>query len=73
MGSRRNFAWWTSARRAWKAPACWPKSWRRRTRPRSRSELPGIRRELLPGADVVVSPIGVGSRRTWEQDVFILR
>jgi len=31
------------------------------------------RRELLPGADFVVSTIGVGGRRAWEQDVFIPR
>lgn len=31
------------------------------------------RRELLPGADVVVSTIGVGGRRAWETDVFIPR
>lgn len=31
------------------------------------------RREILPGADYVVSTIGVGSRRAWEQDVFIPR
>lgn len=31
------------------------------------------RRELLPGADAVVSCIGVGGRRAWEQDVFIPR
>lgn len=29
--------------------------------------------ELLPGADYVISTIGVGSRRAWEQDVFIPR
>jgi alpha-galactosidase len=31
------------------------------------------RRELLPGADVVVSTIGVGGRRAWEMDVLIPR
>jgi len=31
------------------------------------------RRDLLVGADVVVSTIGVGSRRAWEQDVFVSR
>jgi len=31
------------------------------------------RRELLPGADAVVATIGVGSRRAWEQDVFVPR
>ncbi len=31
------------------------------------------RRELLPGADVVVTTIGVGGRRAWEADVFIPR
>jgi alpha-galactosidase len=31
------------------------------------------RRELLPGADVVVTTIGVGGRRGWEMDVFIPR
>jgi alpha-galactosidase len=31
------------------------------------------RRELLPGSDYVVSTIGVGGRRAWEQDVFIPR
>jgi alpha-galactosidase len=31
------------------------------------------RKELLPGADFVVSTIGVGGRRAWEQDVFIPR
>lgn len=31
------------------------------------------RRDLLAGADVVVSTIGVGSRRAWEQDVFVSR
>jgi alpha-galactosidase len=31
------------------------------------------RRELLPGADAVVTCIGVGGRRAWEQDVFIPR
>ncbi|MGI5906918.1 MAG: hypothetical protein ACOX85_11845 [Candidatus Pararuminococcus gallinarum] len=29
--------------------------------------------EVLPGADYVVSTIGVGKRRAWEQDVFIPR
>jgi len=31
------------------------------------------RRDLLPGADIVVSTIGVGGRRAWEADVFIPR
>lgn len=31
------------------------------------------RRELLPGADVVVMTVGVGGRRAWEQDVLIPR
>ena len=31
------------------------------------------RRDLLPGAHVVVTTIGVGSRRAWEADVFIPR
>ena len=31
------------------------------------------RRDLLPGADVVVITIGVGGRRAWEADVFIPR
>ena len=31
------------------------------------------RRDLLPGADYVVTTIGVGGRRAWEQDVFIPR
>jgi alpha-galactosidase len=31
------------------------------------------RSELLPGADVVVTTIGVGGRRAWETDVFIPR
>jgi alpha-galactosidase len=31
------------------------------------------RRDILPGADVVVSTIGVGGRRAWEEDVFIPR
>jgi len=31
------------------------------------------RRDILPGADVVVSTIGVGGRRAWEADVFIPR
>ena len=31
------------------------------------------RREVLPGADVVVTTIGVGGRRAWEADVFIPR
>ena len=31
------------------------------------------RRELLAGADAVVTTIGVGGRRAWEQDVFIPR
>jgi alpha-galactosidase len=31
------------------------------------------RRDLLPGADVVVTTIGVGGRRAWEADVFIPR
>jgi alpha-galactosidase len=31
------------------------------------------RREVLPGADAVVSTIGVGGRRAWEKDVAIFR
>jgi alpha-galactosidase len=31
------------------------------------------RKELLPGADAVVSTIGVGGRRAWEKDVTIFR
>ncbi|NLX69393.1 MAG: hypothetical protein GX024_00630 [Clostridiales bacterium] len=31
------------------------------------------RRDCLPGADYVVTTIGVGGRRAWEQDVFIPR
>ncbi|MFC1959810.1 hypothetical protein ACFLYO_03780 [Chloroflexota bacterium] len=31
------------------------------------------RRDVLPGADVVVITIGVGKRKAWEQDVFIPR
>ena len=31
------------------------------------------RRDVLPGADVVVTTIGVGGRRAWEADVFIPR
>jgi alpha-galactosidase len=31
------------------------------------------RREVLPGADVVVMTVGVGGRRGWEADVFIPR
>ncbi|MCK1992949.1 hypothetical protein GW626_05330 [Peribacillus muralis] len=31
------------------------------------------RRELLPGADVVVTTIAVGGRRAWENDVYIPR
>ncbi len=31
------------------------------------------RREVLPGADAVVSTIGVGGRRAWEKDVTIFR
>ena len=31
------------------------------------------RRELLPGADAVVTTVGVGGRRAWEQDVFVPR
>jgi alpha-galactosidase len=31
------------------------------------------RRDILPGADIVVSTIGVGGRRAWEADVFIPR
>jgi alpha-galactosidase len=31
------------------------------------------RREVLPGSDYVVTTIGVGGRRAWEQDVFIPR
>ena len=38
-----------------------------------RVEASTERRELLPGADVVVTTIGVGGRRAWESDVFIPR
>jgi alpha-galactosidase len=31
------------------------------------------RRDVLPGADAVVGTVGVGSRRAWEQDVFVSR
>ncbi|MBN1218944.1 MAG: hypothetical protein JXM69_08450 [Anaerolineae bacterium] len=31
------------------------------------------RRDILPGADIVVATIGVGGRRGWETDVFIPR
>jgi alpha-galactosidase len=31
------------------------------------------RREVLPGADIVVSTVGVGGRRAWEKDVAIPR
>jgi len=31
------------------------------------------RREVLPGADAVVSTIGVGGRRAWEKDVTVFR
>jgi len=31
------------------------------------------RRDLLPGSDYVVTMIGVGKRRAWEQDVFVPR
>ncbi len=31
------------------------------------------RREFLPGADAVVTTVGVGGRRAWEQDVFVPR
>jgi alpha-galactosidase len=31
------------------------------------------RKEVLPGADIVVTTIGVGGRRSWEADVFIPR
>lgn len=31
------------------------------------------RRDVLPGATVVVATIGVGGRRAWEQDVFVPR
>lgn len=31
------------------------------------------RREVLPGATVVICTVGVGGRRAWEQDVFIPR
>jgi len=31
------------------------------------------RTDLLPGSDVVVTTVGVGGRRAWEQDVFIPR
>jgi len=33
----------------------------------------GDRCDVLPGSDYVVSTIGVGGRRSWEQDVFIPR
>ena len=36
-------------------------------------ELNTDRKRLLPGCDYVVSTIGVGGRRSWEQDVFIPR
>ncbi|NPV09190.1 MAG: hypothetical protein HPY83_14685 [Anaerolineae bacterium] len=38
-----------------------------------RVEASTDRRDLLPGADVVVTTIGVGGRRAWEADVFIPR
>lgn len=31
------------------------------------------RQEVLPGADIVTSTIGVGGRRAWEKDVLIFR
>lgn len=31
------------------------------------------RKDLLPGADIVITTIGVGGRRAWEPDVFIPR
>lgn len=31
------------------------------------------RRDVLPGADYIVTTVGVGGRRAWEQDVFIPR
>jgi alpha-galactosidase len=31
------------------------------------------RRDILPGADIVVTTVGVGGRRGWEMDVFIPR
>jgi alpha-galactosidase len=31
------------------------------------------RREVLPGADAVVSTIGVGGRKAWEKDVIVFR
>ena len=31
------------------------------------------RRDVLPGADAVVSTIGVGGRKAWEKDVFVFR
>ncbi len=36
-------------------------------------EMTTDRREALPGADYVVTTIGVGGRRAWEKDVFIPR
>jgi len=33
----------------------------------------GNRRDVLPGATVVITTIGVGGRRAWEKDVFIPR
>ncbi len=38
-----------------------------------RVEASTDRRQLLPGADVVVTTIGVGGRRAWEADVFVPR
>lgn len=38
-----------------------------------RLEASTERKELLPGADVVVTTIGVGGRRAWEMDVFVPR
>ena len=31
------------------------------------------RKDVLPGATIVISTLGVGSRRAWEQDVFVPR
>jgi alpha-galactosidase len=36
-------------------------------------EMSSDRRDILPGADYVVTTVGVGGRRAWEQDVFIPR
>jgi alpha-galactosidase len=38
-----------------------------------RIEASTDRRDILPGADVVVMTVGVGGRRAWEQDVLIPR